>query len=421
MRRTAPFVSLIILAAAAWLLATATGSANDYPFPVLDPLKASLIPAGYHPVRVNYQTTFLEFRADRKNAPLLKGRNKLGLGLFPQRVPAPLVFVIPGLGGHGLSEAALMLAEQLHEMGLHAVTLPDPMSGQYALGVSESTLPGYLPVDSGEYYAFLERVARHLETESHVAATGYSVVGYSFGGLLAAFLARRDLERRVFNFERVVAINPAIDVRHAIAVVDGFFAAGHGIPDSRKTEITSSMVDTVIKLANRPLTSELVAWAETQWAFTEREMKWVIGRSFRGAATGTIFASLQARELHLLTPQASPWRKPSRINEARRYSFGDYLSQLVLPHLRSSGGFHMSDEQLLGETSLGALAGDLRANSRVYVVENADDFLARPQDVEALRAWLGDRLYLYPRGGHMGNLWFERNKTDLRRIMRGTR
>jgi pimeloyl-ACP methyl ester carboxylesterase len=414
-------VSLVVLAASAWLFPAAAGFASDYSFPIQDPLKASLIPAGYHPVRATYRATFLEFRADRRNVPLLKGRNKLGLGLFPQRVPAPLVFVIPGLGGHGLSEAALMLAEQLHEMGFHAVTLPDPMSWQYVLGVSESTLPGYLPLDSGEYYAFLERVARHLEAETQVAATSYSVVGYSFGGLLAAFLARRDLERRVFGFERVVAINPAIDVRHAITVVDGFFAAGRGIPDSRKAEITSAMVDTVIKLANRPLTGALVTWAESQWAFTERETKWVIGQSFRGSATGTIFASLQARELHLLAPQASPWRQHFRVNEARRYSFGDYLSQLVLPHLRSARGFQLSDEQLLAETSLGALAADLQAHPRVYVVENADDFLARPQDLEAMRAWLGDRLFLYPRGGHMGNLWFERNKADLRLIMRGTR
>jgi hypothetical protein len=63
------------------------------------------------------------------------------------------------------------------------------------------------------------------------------------------------------------------------------------------------------------------------------------------------------------------------------------------------------------------LGPELGASPRVYVLENVDDFLARPQDIEALRAWLGDRLYLYPRGGHIGNLWLDRNKEDLRRIM----
>lgn len=50
-------------------------------------------------------------------------------------------------------------------------------------------------------------------------------------------------------------------------------------------------------------------------------------------------------------------------------------------------------------------------------MQNLDDFLARPEDIDALRSWLGDRLYLYPLGGHLGNLWFEKNKDDLRGIM----
>ena len=72
-----------------------------------------------------------------------------------------------------------MLAEQFYDMGLHAVTLPDPLSWHYALGVSESTLPGYLPQDSREYYVFLKRVAEHLKTEHHLGITGYSVAGDS--------------------------------------------------------------------------------------------------------------------------------------------------------------------------------------------------------------------------------------------------
>ena len=100
-----------------------------------------------------------------------------------------------------------------------------------------------------------------------------------------------------------------------------------------------------------------------------------------------------------------------------RFSFGDYLSQFVFPSLRRSGGTHLSDEQLLERASLGALAPELSANPRVFVVANVDDFLARPEDIDALRSWLGDRLYLYPKGGHLGNLWFGKNQEDLRRIM----
>jgi pimeloyl-ACP methyl ester carboxylesterase len=301
-------------------------------------------------------------------------------------------------------------------MGLHAVTLPDPLSWQYALGVSESTLPGYLPLDVREYYGFLKRVAEHLKTERHLGITGYSVAGYSFGGLLTAFLARLDSEERAFAFERAVAICPAIDVRHAVGVVDGFFAAGRAISEARRNEVSSAMVDVVIKLRNRALTPDLARWAAGQLTFSDAEMKWLIGQSFRGAAQGTIFAHRQVAAQRTSGPRGATGRQ-ARINEARRFSFGDYLSALVFPDIRRSTDGHVSDDDMLAQTSLGALASELRGNPRLFVMQNADDFLTRPEDVDALRAWLGDRLYLYPHGGHLGNLWFDKNKEDLRAIM----
>ena len=417
MKRAAPTaMALVVMATAARLLAAAVASADDYRFPIADPLKSSLIPAAYHPHRTDYLVSVLEVRADRWNVPRLQRKHKLALALFSQGGPAPLVFVIPGVGGSSLNESALMLAEQFHGMGFHAVTLPDPLSWQYALGVSESTLPGYLPLDSDEYYELLKRVAGHLKTEHRLRITGYSVAGYSFGGLLTGFLVRLDGEQRAFEFERAVVINPAIDLRHAIRVVDGFVSSGHSILESRKNTLLSSMVDGVIRLRNRPLTADLVRWAADQWAFSDDEMKWMIGRSFRGATMGTIFASRQIRALRILAPPESPGRASS-VDPASRFSFGDYLSQFVFPSLRPSGGTHLSDEQLLERASLGALAPELSANPRVFVVENMDDFLARPEDIDALRSWLGDRLYLYPQGGHLGNLWFGKNQEDLRRIM----
>jgi dienelactone hydrolase len=402
-------------AAALWLGAAASSVADEYRFPVADPLKASLLPAGYHPRRADYATSVLEVRAERRHVPRYEGKHRLILAVFAQRTPAPLVFVIPGVGGHALSEPALMLGEQLHALGFHAVTLPDPLSWQYALGVSESTLPGFLPVDAREYYDLLRRVAGHLATQHHLAITGHSVVGYSFGGLLAAFLARQDAEQRALGFARTVLINPAIDVRHAVDVVDGFYTAGDAIPEPRKAELSRAMVDTVIALKNRLLTAELARWAADQWTFSDREMRWLIGQSFREAAQGTILASRQIDEGR--TPGAAPASRHLRMTEARRLSFGDYLSQLVFPALRRTGAVSGTDADLLAQTSLGALGPDLARNASVHVLHNADDFLARPEDLDALRGWLGDRLSLYPRGGHLGNLWVERNQEDLRSIM----
>jgi hypothetical protein len=175
------------------------------------------------------------------------------------------------------------------------------------------------------------------------------------------------------------------------------------------------MVDGVIKLRNRALTDELVRHTAEQWNFSDDEMKWMIGQSFRSATVNTIFASRQIGAMRAPGPPGSAGRAP--VDPAGLFSFRHYLSELVFPALRRSGHVHLSDEQLFERGSLSTLAPELRANSRLYVMDNSDDFLARPEDLEALRSWLGDRLYLYPRGGHLGNLWFGKNREDLRHIM----
>jgi pimeloyl-ACP methyl ester carboxylesterase len=408
-------MAFAVVAAGAGPFRAAVAAAEEYRFPVAHPLKASLIPAAYHPQRVTYRVSQLEIRPDRRNVPRLERKHKVVLAVFAHPQPAPLVFVVPGVGGFSLNEAALMLAEDLHGMGFHAVTLPDPLSWQYALGVSESTLPGYLPLDAAEYYELLKRVAAHVTTAHQLRITGYSLVGHSFGGLLAAFVAPVDREHRAFQFDRLILINPAIDIPHAIRVVDGFFESGRSILQSRRNRISSAMVDGVIKLRNRALTDELVRHTPEQWNFSDDEMKWMIGQSFRSATVNTIFASRQIGAMRVSGHSGSAGRAP--VDPAGLFSFRHYLSELVFPALRRSGHVHLSDEQLFERGSLSTLAPELRANSRLYVMENSDDFLARPEDLEALRSWLGDRLYLYPLGGHLGNLWFGKNREDLRRIM----
>jgi pimeloyl-ACP methyl ester carboxylesterase len=41
----------------------------------------------------------------------------------------------------------------------------------------------------------------------------------------------------------------------------------------------------------------------------------------------------------------------------------------------------------------------------VRVVANADDFLLAPEHLRWLEDTLGERLTVFPAGGHLGNLW----------------
>jgi hypothetical protein len=54
----------------------------------------------------------------------------------------------------------------------------------------------------------------------------------------------------------------------------------------------------------------------------------------------------------------------------------------------------------------------------VYVMHNADDFLVDRKSLEEVKDALGDRLTVYPYGGHLGNLWYAENKESVLRIFR---
>jgi hypothetical protein len=81
-------------------------------------------------------------------------------------------------------------------------------------------------------------------------------------------------------------------------------------------------------------------------------------------------------------------------------------------------------ETLSKQGSLAPILQQLRANSRVYIMHNADDVLAERSAIEALNAIealkesMGDHMTLYPYGGHLGNLWYHTNREDMLNVLR---
>ena len=75
-------------------------------------------------------------------------------------------------------------------------------------------------------------------------------------------------------------------------------------------------------------------------------------------------------------------------------------------------------ENLVQKSSLFSLEG-LRNNPIVYIFTNADDYIHRQEDIQFMSDFVGqNNFYLYPDGGHVGNLWFPRNRSDLESVMR---
>jgi len=45
--------------------------------------------------------------------------------------------------------------------------------------------------------------------------------GYSLGGTQAAFVAKIDEERRIFNFRKVIMVNPVVNLYNSVTRIEG--------------------------------------------------------------------------------------------------------------------------------------------------------------------------------------------------------
>lgn len=393
--------ALIILFLASGLFLFLSGTAqavevhNDkYPLhnPYLATLSAALNQAGDTP----YENLVLKPEPGRRSISFIRQGQKIHLSLYAQKKPAPLYFVMAGVGGDGSTGTAQMLAEEIYKMGFSAVTIPDPLSWQYIVAHSSDGLTGYGPKDAPEIFSLLMNVDHFLQHKRKLKIQGYGFVGYSFGALEGAFLHQWDLQHRHFHFQRVVLINPPVDVRYGISVLDGLYKEGTDFTERHKQNIYSTVVD-IGEGAYYSL-HPLEYLEAHRKALSVQDQKFAVGYSFYLSLQEVVSAERQLR-------QDSAGENIT--------SFRDYLEKDVYPSLKTS----MTLDQFSQSGSLAAVEDVLREDPRVFVMDNEDDFLLRPEDIRYLKSVLGERLALFDYGGHVGNLSTRKHQDILKAIL----
>ncbi len=391
-------------------------SAEEYQFPFHDPWIASICSAAVMFKGGMAERLQLEVRPERRTVKFLENRNKVIFNLFEQKGRlAPLVFVLGGTGATASSAGAMNTAQQMFDLGYHVVTLPSSMNYQYAISISGTGAPGYVPNDKKEYYNLLQVVTNHLVQAKSLQIENYSIIGYSLGGLMAAFLVDEDSQKQVFNFKKLVMINPTVDIGYAIDVLDNAYDAGARISESRKEFINSYVFSVGSDVLDHGFDIEKILNAIGTLNLTMDERQWLVGYNFRKDLGDVVLASQQINDLNILKSKIGRFEMNERLEEARSISFNQYMREIVFPGLTIDNS---SLKNLVQQSSLFSLEG-LRNNPIVYIFTNADDYIHRQEDIQFMSDFVGENnFYLYPHGGHVGNLWYPKNRSDLESVMR---
>lgn len=319
-----------------------------------------------------------------------------------QKNPSPLVYVLPGIGGHRLGGGTLALAELLFKNGYSVVTVSSPFNFEFMELGATTPLPGYTPVDSQDLKRALAAIDAELEAKFPARITSRALMGYSMGGfhtLYAAGTTDKQVETNRLAFDRYVAIDTPVRLTYAMNKLDGYFREALNWPAGERQE---KIQGTFLKVAALSQHLETLT-TNSVIPFNAIESRFLLGLAFRLNLRDVIFLSQERTNMGVLKTPLDEWRREPVYQEILQYSFGDYLKKFVTPYYQGRGIDLTNPEEMAKATDLREMESVLKGNEKVRVIVNANDVLLAPSDVDWVQQTFPNAS-IFPRGGHLGNL-----------------
>ncbi|MGE6790730.1 serine/threonine protein kinase [Pseudomonas guineae] len=406
--------------------------ASSYGYPISNPFEATLAttPPALRPelpaeADINQRDYKIKLRPEREfELPdNFWSVTKMRYRLAKQPGEAPLIFIIAGTGAHYASSTPEYLKKLFYGAGYHVVQLSSPTSYDFMTSASRLATPGITRDDADDLYRAMQAVrAQHPRLQ----VSEFYLTGYSLGALQAAFVSELDETRRSFNFKRVLLLNPPVNLYTSVTNLDRMVQTQvEGISNS------TTFYELVLGKLTRYFQAKgyvdindalLYDFQNSGEQLSDEQMAMLIGAAFRFSSADIAFTSDLINRRGLITPIDYPISEGTSLTpffkRALQCDFDCYLTEQVIPmwRARTDGG---SIAQLIDEVSLYAVADYLKNSNKIAVMHNADDVILGPGDLGFLRRTLGERLTVYPLGGHCGNLNYRVNSDAMLEFFRG--
>lgn len=406
-----------------YVLLLGLGSQNaqaQYLFPIQDPYLATLASAAYQPTAQNPAVEVsLVIKKERSKVKIIGDRNKYTFNLLKQKGEASLLFLMPGLGGTPNGGMVSALAEVMYKQGFHVVVLTNPFTWQFSLSGSDTGLSGYVPRDARDLYQVMQQIQTHLNNKLKLKVTDYRLAGYSLGALNTAFIAKLDSEQKIFNFKKVLLINPPMSLFDNLQTLDQFFMIGAGWSERMQGYVISRLIDVAPQLSAMMAQGASITELMRVLKLNMNQIKWVIGAQFRQSLADVIFTSQQIHDLGYLKIPATEGRRTMRLKESMRFGYVDYLKDFVAPEVLINSPELHDVEGVLYSSDLKSLSSFLQTQDHIYLMHNENDFLFnKERDLSFLEEAFANRYTLYPVGGHLGNILFPQNVQDIIKVLK---
>ena len=414
-------ILLVLLPAGAW------ATESSYGYPIDDAYAATILGTPQNlrtdlPGEIPIKTLLLE--SDQEQPEVFFYDRGLRYTVAFQKQKAPLVFLIAGTGGGSKSAKILALMTNLYHAGFHVVALPSPTFPNFIINASTTHVPGHLSEDAADLYRVMERIWN--QCKERIEVSDFSLVGYSLGGTEAAFVAKLDEDRKVFNFRRVLMLNPAVSLYRSVAKIEGLLDSIPGGPrriGAFYNRVMAKSTDFYRKGEFVSIDDDFLFSAYNARILNRDEAGGMIAVSFRISSAGMIFASDVMTHGGYVVPKNRELQHSDSLEDyfwtALHLSFLDYFDEYFVPYFQSRHP-GLTREELVAALSLKSIESYLGSSAKIGVITNEDDFILAPAEIDYLHQVFGPRLKVYPRGGHLGNLEYRDNMAILIDWLRST-
>lgn len=394
-------------------------TAFSYNFPIDDPYSATIIGSATMMTPGVSENIPLEVydiqMKDKKDIPdVFWYADKFKFSFSKQKnKKAPLIFVLAGTGSDYSTTRVKFMQRIFHDAGYHTIAISSQMSQQFMISASTNAIPGMLMRDNEDIYKAMKLAYNKIKDQIEV--TDFYIMGYSLGGTNAAVLSYIDEKEKTFNFKRVFMVNPAVELYDSAVKLDKYLDEYTG----GKSEGIEKLLNTTLARLKNGLTSEYAnIGADTIYEIvkgdilSEAEKKAYIGLAFRLTSNDLNFISDFITKSHVYT------KNPEKVNKftnMKKYlkavnfaTFEDYVNKVGFPYYKKYNK-DFTIEYLKREASLRVIEDYLRTSSKIAAVTNADELILNEKDLDYLKDVFKDRLVIYPKGGHCGNMFYKEN------------
>jgi hypothetical protein len=260
------------------------------------------------------------------------------------------------------------------------------------------------------------------QVKGRIKVSQFYLTGYSLGASQAAFVSKLDEEKRVFNFKKVLMINPAVSLYTSAQILDGMMLQAIPNPSPEEFDRWFSGVlgkfGEIYRMMQAPVLDHDFLYEVYRFLLKNKtppkqeNMAGMIGTVFRLASSSMIFTADVMANYGLIVPKNRVLGSADSLTDyfkvTNYISFIDYFNEFLYPYSQSRNP-GLTKEALIEGTSLRSIEPYLRNSPKIVLMDNEDDLILAPGDMAFLKDVFGSRAKIYPYGGHLGNMTYRDN------------